>query len=143
MTGGEGFKSFIEVMNEEGVRARATTYHDKHDEDWISRIQDNLVLPEQPDNFGIQTPKLRILSQCVGLINDIETVEWAKRRNSEDFKPTLEISRKDYLACLKYALATNLSWHRKNNTVYYRNSGAYGMDVNKRIKMKIRNVFRK
>jgi len=139
MTGGEGFKSFIQVLNDEGIRCRATTYSDKNDEDWIARIQDVLSTPIVTDNFGRTVPKLRIMEQCRGVIADIETVEWAKFRNVDEFKPTLDISRKDHLACVKYALATNISSKKKKDSVYYRNDEAYGIKMkNKAIqKMKL------
>lgn len=132
MTGGEGFKSFIQVLNEEGVRCRPTTYQDKNDEDWIARIQDVLALPDEPNNFGARIPRLRLMDTNVGCINDIETVEWAKYKNLEDFKPTLDISRKDYLACIKYALSTNLTIKKEKDRVYYRTDSKYGVNMEKR-----------
>lgn len=126
MTGGEGFKSFIQVLNEEGIRCRATTYDDKSDEDWIARIQDVLMVPTEPNSFGECVPKLRVVKSCTGLINDLETVEWTRRRGSEDFKPTLSIESKDYLATLKYGLASGLSVNKAKDKVYYRNDDVYG-----------------
>lgn len=126
MTGGEGFKSFIQVLVEEGIQVRPTTFHEKADEDWVNRIQDSLQIPESPNNFGMFVPYLRIVDGNPGIVTDIETVEWAKHRTLDDFKPTLSIERKDYLACLKYGLATNLSIKRKKDKVFYRNEGAYG-----------------
>lgn len=129
MTGGEGFLSFIDVLKDEGIPVRATSYEDKSDEDWITRIQDVLEIPEEEDGFGQRVPKLRIIEGNAGVINDIETVEWAKHRGNDDFKVTLDISRKDFLATLKYALATNLTWKKKKDKVYYRNKAAYGVDL--------------
>lgn len=141
-TGGEGFKSFIQVLNEEGIRARATTYDDKNDEDWISRIQEVLAIPTEADNFGNKEPKLRISPRCAGLISDIESVEWVKHRNLDEFKPSLNIGNKDYLACLKYGLATNITYKRSRAEPYYRNGEAYGIKTNNRVKMNIRNKLR-
>lgn len=129
MTGGEGFKSFIQVLKEEGLQVRPTTYDDKHDEDWISRVQDVLEIPEHPDNFGMRRPSLRILEGNTGIISDIETVEWQKYRNMDEYKQTLNIASKDYIACLKYALATNLSYTKKKDKVFYRNKAAYGVGL--------------
>jgi hypothetical protein len=129
MTGGEGFKSFIQVLKEEGLQVRPTTYDDKHDEDWISRIQDVLEVPQAPDNFGNQVPSLRIMEGNTGIVSDIETVEWQKFRNMDEYKQTLNIAAKDYLACLKYALATNLSYTKKKDKVFYRNKPAYGIGL--------------
>jgi hypothetical protein len=129
MTGGEGFASFIEVLRSEGIQVRATTYDDKSDEDWINRIQNVLEVPKEEDNYGERIPALRIVEGNHGIINDIETVEWGRRRGSDDFKVTLDISRKDFLATLKYALATNLTHTKKKDKVYYYNKPAYGVNL--------------
>ena len=101
MSGGEGLASFIDILNEAGVRCRPTTYADKSDEVWINGIQDALYCEEST------MPKLRIFEGNYGIIDDIENVQWLKIRHSESFKPKLDISKKDYLACLKYCLASN------------------------------------
>lgn len=129
MTGGEGFKSFIQVLKEEGLQVRPTTYDDKHDEDWISRIQDVLEVPNETDNFGNKVPALRIMEGNPGIVSDVETVEWQKYRNMDEYKQTLNITSKDYLSCLKYALATNLSYTKKKDKVFYRNKAAYGIGL--------------
>jgi hypothetical protein len=129
MTGGEGFKSFIQILQEEGIRVRSTTYEDKSDEDWIQRIQEALAIPEQPDNFGNKRPILRILEGNTGIIGDIETVQWTKYRNLDEYKPKLDIGNKDYLACLKYGLATNLSVDKKKDRAYYVKKKVYGLNV--------------
>lgn len=127
-TGGEGFKSFIQVLKEEGIQVRPTTFDDKKDADWIERIRDVLLIPENPDSFGRSLPKLRVLETCVGTISDIENVQWTKIRNMDEFKPTLDISNKDFLSCLKYALACNLTPDRKKHKAYVRTQpvAAYG-----------------
>lgn len=129
MTGGEGFKSFIQVLKEEGLQVRPTTYDDKHDEDWISRIQDVLEVPTTADNFGQSLPALRIMEGNIGIVTDIEVVEWQKFKNMDEYKQTLNIVARDYLACLKYALATNLSYTKKKDKVFYRNRPAYGIGL--------------
>jgi hypothetical protein len=128
-TGGEGFKSFIQVLNEEGVRARATTYDDKSDEDFIARIQDVLKVPETPDNFGRCLPKLLVSTDCPDLIRDIENVQWVRGKGLDEFKPKLDISHKDMLACLKYALACNLHYTKKKSQAFYYTAPVYGLDV--------------
>lgn len=129
MTGGEGFTSFIEVLNQEGVRARATTFQDKKDEDWIMRIQDALSIPvDDPTSI----PKLRIMEDCRGVLNDIETVEWVRYRNSDEFKATLGIESKDLLACLKYALASNIYKDKGKDRSYHMTQKAYGIDMRRR-----------
>jgi hypothetical protein len=55
--------------------------------------------------MGRQRPRLRVSDKCKGLIADIESVEWAKYRNIEEFKPKLALESKDRLSALKYALA--------------------------------------
>jgi hypothetical protein len=120
MTGGEGNMSFIEVLKDEGIRVRSTTYEDKKDESWIMRIQDALTLPENSDNFGRRIPKLRVLEGNNGIIKDINTVSWLKIRNQDEYKPKLDISKKDFLACLKYALATNIDPKKKKAKIYSR-----------------------
>ena len=107
MTGGEGFKSFIQVLNDSGVRARATSWQEKDDESFISRMQEALVIPKEPDLLGRTVPKLRIVRGCDGIVRDIENVQFAKYRNIDEYKPKLDITNKDYLSCLKYALAAN------------------------------------
>ncbi len=107
MTGGEGFLSFIQVLKDEGIRLRPTRWKDKHDEDWIQRIQDNLLIPEVEDQFGQKRPRLQIVEHCRGIVENIENVQWVKMRNHDEYKPTLDITSKDYLACLKYALAAS------------------------------------
>jgi hypothetical protein len=103
MSGGEGLQSFIDVINDEGLRARATTYKDKSDEAFIEGIQNVLYFnPEDPNS----KPRLRIYKERYGIIADIENVSWVKVRFTESFKNKLDISKKDYLACLKYAIAS-------------------------------------
>lgn len=104
MTSGEGFRSFLDVCRSEGVLVRPTSYEEKSDEDFLSRIQDALFIPDGGE------PKLKILSNCPGIINDVELVAWKPIKNTEMYQPKLEISNRDHLATLKYALATNLTW---------------------------------
>jgi hypothetical protein len=109
-TGGSGNMSFSEVLRSRGVPVRSTSFDDKNDEDFIQRIQQVLEIPEGPDNFGRTIPKLAIMDGNEGIVHDIETVTWLKHRNQEGFKPKLDISSKDYLSLLKYALATNIAY---------------------------------
>lgn len=108
-TGGDGFKSFIQVLKECGIRCRPTTFEEKNDEDWIDRIRTALEIPPNPDNFGQQIPGLRIFRSCPGTIKDIENVSWLKHKGLDLNKNKLDISNKDYLACVKYALAADSS----------------------------------
>lgn len=105
MTGGDGFKSFIQVLNEHGIKCRSTTFEEKDQEDWIERIKNELAIPMEADNFGKFVPNLTIENLCYNTIKDIENVAWLKVRNTNINKPILDIAQKDFLACLKYALA--------------------------------------
>jgi hypothetical protein len=118
MSGGDGYKSFIQILKEEGVQVRPTSFSDKDDEDFIQRIQDALLIPKEPNALGQHIPKLRIMEGNGGIVNDIENVNWLKIKNIDEFKPKLDIQNKDFLACLKYALATNLFFKKQSNTVY-------------------------
>jgi hypothetical protein len=128
-TGGEGFKSFSQVLRECGVLTRATTWNDKSDDDFIERIRNALAIPEEADNFGKKTPKLRIFRGNFGIVNDIENVQWTKMRNYDEYKPKLDIADTDNLSCLKYALATNLTPLKGKAKIYHRTSGfeTYGI----------------
>jgi hypothetical protein len=143
MTSGEGFKSFIRVLNEEGIRARATTFEEKEDEAFVSRIQDALLLPTEADNFGQRVPKLRILDGNPMIVADIRNVQWVRDARLDENKPKLNISNRDMLACLKYALATNIYFAKPAKTKpHYVNRNVYGRDV-RRGKMALRSFRRK
>lgn len=130
MTSGEGHKSFIDVLNEAGIPVRSTSYEDKKNDIWITRIQDALRLPDSPDNFGVLRPKFRVVEGNNGIIRDIETVAWEKYKNVDLHKPKLDIADKDFLACLKYALATNLAPNRKNEIYRISNmESVYGLGI--------------
>jgi hypothetical protein len=109
-TGGEGNRSFAEVLRDAGIPVRSTSFDDKNDEDFIQRIQQVLEIPQEADNFGRKLPKLAVISGNSGIIEDIESCQWQKYRQHDVFKPKLDISSKDYLACLKYALSTNIAF---------------------------------
>lgn len=133
-TSGEGFKAFgviiNEVLAEHGLgRARATTYDDKSDEDFVERIRDSLCVPKEEDNFGQRIPKLRVLEGLRGIISNIRNVQWLRNRLANENKPKLDIGDKDYLACLKYALACNLYPKKRKDKVYYRSEKVYGVEL--------------
>ena len=118
MTGGEGFYSFIQILQKNGIRIRPTTFNEKNDEAFIERIQSVLAIPKNENNFGQKIPKLRIFSHCTGLVSDIENVQWQKAKGVDENKPKLDITHKDYLSCLKYALATHLNPNKGKITSY-------------------------
>ncbi len=107
--------SFIDTLNDCGVRARPTTYLDKDDERWISLIQDVLLLPQD----GLERPKLQVFEGNPGIVTDIQQVQWQKIRNEDAiYRPKLDITKKDFLAALKYALASNLSFQKKRARIH-------------------------
>lgn len=126
MTGGEGNKSFIEVLNECGVRARSTTWEDKKEESWVMRIQEVLKIPNEKDNFGRRNPRLRIFRGNNGIIENVESVQWQKLRNQDVYKPSLDISNKDFLAALKYALAANINYQLGDVKIHRAHGKPYG-----------------
>jgi hypothetical protein len=56
-------------------------------------------------------------------------VQWARKPRSEENKPHLDISHRDYLSCLKYALATNLYFKKNKDKAYYVTKKPYGLDL--------------
>lgn len=124
LTGGDGNRSFYDVLREDcKIPLRSTSFDDKKEESWITRIQSVLAVPIQPDNFGNRIPGILVVSDDPmrdnsGIIKDIKTVSWVKVRNEELFRERLEIKNKDRLACLKYALASNLSYEKAKAIVF-------------------------
>ncbi len=112
MTGGEGFKSFIEVLTSMGIRVRATSFDDKADDAFLTRLQEGLFIPD------LGEPVLKFLNTCIGIIRDIENVAWKPIKGTETYQPKLEISNRDYLACLKYALASNLTYDNARRKIH-------------------------
>ena len=110
-TGGQGFKSFIEVLNANGVRIRATTYDEKKADEFLTRLQEGLFIPEKGE------PMLQFLVGMNGIVRDIENVQWKKQKGTEEFQTKLEIGNTDYLACLKYALAANLTYDNSKRKI--------------------------
>jgi len=128
LSGGDGPLSFIASLQKHGIRCRATRYEEKNDEAWLSMIREVLVIPEEPDNFGKREPRLKVLSTCKGLINDIETVAWLRHRTEDILKPKLDISKKDYIASLKYCLAGQPRYHKgKERVIRGSGSGRVGL----------------
>jgi hypothetical protein len=110
-TGGEGFRSFIEVLQNNGIRVRATSYDEKDATDFLTRLQEGLFIPEKGE------PMLQILIGLPGIVKDIENVGWKRQKGTEDYQPKLEIGNTDYLACLKYALAANLTYDNSKRKI--------------------------
>jgi hypothetical protein len=100
MSSGEGMHSFIEGLQRNGVMVRATTFKEKSHEDLIERLREGLSIPAKKDNFGRQTPAIRVHEDCPQLIANIEQVTWQKNRGTGEIVPKLDTSTKDYLSLL-------------------------------------------
>lgn len=101
-TGGIENQSFIQVLNAKGVPIRPTSFKEKKEDVWVKNIQDLLYIRDT--KLG-KRPGLYIFSDLLELINEFESVQWARNRNNEEMKGHLDIGNKDFLSCLKYALA--------------------------------------
>lgn len=145
---GEGFRSFGEVINEELERqsygrARGTTYRDKDDEDFVERIRDVLAVPDTPDNFGNYVPRLRVVEESgniylKGVERDINQVQWQHDRRTGENKNKLDISNRDYLACIKYGLASNLFYNKSKDIAHHPRKSIYGFKTRSQRKVKVR-----
>lgn len=111
MSSGDGFESFIEKLNECGVRARATRFEEKSHEDLIDRMRQVLVCDPKP--------RLRVFNTCEPLAIDIETVGWQRNRTTGEYAPKLATGTKDFLSCLGYALATGLTYDKVRKSKPY------------------------
>jgi hypothetical protein len=135
-TSGEGYRTFGEVVNEELKRqeygqARGTTYEEKSDEDFIEKIKDIVKVPEKPNNFGEIVPRLRVVDEpgniyLKGVETDFLQVQWQYDKKRGENKEKLEISNRDWLACIKYALATNLYFTKTRDKAFYYKKQLYG-----------------
>jgi len=117
-TSGEGFFPFGDRFNQalsaHGLgRARPTTYKEKSDEDFIERIR-SVLAPMEGQNG------LHIAAHCRGTISDIENVIWTKHKLIDENKPKLDIQNKDWLSCIKYGLASNLTFDKGSRKKIYR-----------------------
>lgn len=131
MTSGEGYRTFGEVINEvldkAGLgRARATSYDDKDDEDFVERIREVLVVPEAADSFGQKVPRLRALSHCRMFERDVKQVQWVRDTKTGENKNKLDIRNRDVLACVKYGLKSNLHFRKPHERAYVYNKPVYG-----------------
>jgi hypothetical protein len=126
---GESYKSFSTILNEElraaGIgRARATTFDEKDDEDFVERIREVLVV------VGDEEPQMKFFARCKGAISDVKSVQWYEDKQIKENKKKLDIRKKDFLACIKYALATNLFFDKpRKQRPHYTNKKPYGMET--------------
>ena len=101
----------MSYLNRWGWTVRGTTFDEKNDEEFIENLREVLEIPEIKDNFGRKIPKLQIFRGNAGIISDIENVGWQKWK-SRDYdlpKDKLDITSRDFLATLKYNLATPIT----------------------------------
>jgi hypothetical protein len=101
-TGGIDNESFIDVLKKNGVPVRPTTFKEKKEDAWVQNIKDLLYI--RTTKLGPR-PGLYVFSTCLEVINEIESVQWARNRNNEEMRGHLDIGNKDMLSCLKYAIA--------------------------------------
>jgi len=125
-SGGWDNYSFIDTVNIKGGMAlRSTTFDEKKEDVWVQNFRDLLTC--RKNNFQQEKPGIFFFSTCVGTINDTESVMWQRNRLSENIKGKLDITNRDYLACLKYALASPPCYSRIA-TIYRRPAAtSYGM----------------
>lgn len=108
-TGHEGFKSFIDVLKDCGVRARATTFNDKSHEDAVERIRDMLALEESAAPHAIveKTPRLRFIEfGAPKAYRELKNIAWVYDKKRELNKPKLDSAKLDYYSALTYALSS-------------------------------------
>ena len=136
-TGNEGFATFIEILRDKcQLPVRATRYEEKSHEDLIDRLQSGLLIPDVPDQFGKKIPSLRIVGDCLGVISDVESACWLRTRGTEEYKPKLDTSSKDFLSATGYALAANVHIKRGNEKPHFMKKRPYGMELPSRTRLK-------
>lgn len=118
-TSNEGFATFGQAFNKALAKlpgaftARGTTFKEKSDEDWIERIR-NVLAPMEGQ------PAIRFAAHCRGTISDVENVAWTRHKLLDENKPKLDIQNKDFLNCVKYALAAGLRFENRTRKRIYR-----------------------
>lgn len=101
-TGGIDNLSFIQVLQKEGVPVRPTSFKEKSEDAWVQNIRDLLMI--RATKLG-DMPGLFVFEDLLEIINEFESVMWARNRSSGETLGYLDIGNKDLLSCLKYALA--------------------------------------
>lgn len=101
-TGGIDNESFIQVLQRHGVPIRPTSFKEKSEDNWVANIRDLLILRQT--KLG-ERPGIYVFEDLLEMINEFESVMWDRNKATEEFKGHLAIGNKDFLSCLKYALA--------------------------------------
>jgi len=106
-TGHEGFRSFIEVLNECGIRVRATTFDEKLHEDAVNRIREMLALEDSGPPIHEMSPRLKFIEgQVPRAYKELKNISWVYDKKRELNKPKLDSARLDYFSALTYALSS-------------------------------------
>lgn len=124
-SGGDGRRSFIDVINEQGLRFRSTTFKEKSEDMWVQDIRDLLTV--KTNNFGQKLPGIFIYDCNLELVNEFESVMWRRNRHDEITKGVLDIANKDFLSCLKYALAASPRYNAHREIHRRKAATSYGM----------------
>ena len=101
-TGGYENDSFIQTLQKAGVPVRSTSFKEKSEDAWIQNIRD--LLKVRDTRIG-KRPGLYVFNDLLQVQNEFESVMWARNKQTGETMGYLDISNKDFLSCLKYALA--------------------------------------
>ncbi len=106
-TGHEGYRSFIEVLNDCGIKARPTTFADKLYEDHVERIRGMLQMEDSgPPLFEMQ-PRLRFIDGAApGAYRELKQLTWLYDKRQQENKPKLNSAKLDYFSALSYGLSS-------------------------------------
>lgn len=106
-TGHEGFKSFIQVLNDCGIRARATTFDEKSHEDAVNRIREMLALEDSGPPLHEKLPRIRFIEgETPRTYKELKNIAWIYDKKRELNKPKLDSAKLDYFSALTYALSS-------------------------------------
>jgi hypothetical protein len=106
-TGHDGFKSFIQVLNECGIRARATTFDEKSHEDAVNRIREMLALEDSGPPLFDKSPRLKFIDgETPRSYKELKNIAWVYDKKRELNKPKLDSAKLDYYSALTYALSS-------------------------------------
>lgn len=106
-TGHEGFKSFIQILNECGIKARATTFDEKSHEDAVNRIREMLALEDAGPPIFDKSPRLRFIEdETPRSYKELKNISWIYDKKRELNRPKLDSAKLDYFSALTYALSS-------------------------------------
>lgn len=103
----EGFKSFIQVLNDCGVRARATTFEDKMHEEAIARIREMLALEDSGPPLFEKSPRLKFIEETTPrTYKELCNIAFVYDKKKDVNKPKLDSGKLDYFSALTYSLSS-------------------------------------